>query len=34
MRLRTKTLLQMFNPFPTFDWNVLLFDNVDPLVSQ
>ncbi|EAA32547.2 hypothetical protein GE21DRAFT_5522 [Neurospora crassa] len=22
----------MFNPFPTFDWNVLLFDSVDPLM--
>lgn len=25
--------LGMFNPFPTFDWNVLLYDNLDPLVS-
>jgi OPT family oligopeptide transporter len=26
--------LGMFNPWPTFDWNVLLYDNLDPLVSQ
>ena len=25
--------LGMFNPWPTFDWNVMLFDNLDPLVS-
>ena len=25
--------LGLFNPFPTFDWNVLLFDGLDPLVS-
>lgn len=24
--------LGMFNPFPTFDWNVLLYDGVDPLM--
>ncbi|KAL2278304.1 hypothetical protein FJTKL_14572 [Diaporthe vaccinii] len=24
--------LGLFNPFPTLDWNVLLFDNVDPLM--
>jgi OPT family small oligopeptide transporter len=24
--------LGMFNPWPTFDWNVLLFDSVDPLM--
>jgi len=24
----------MFNPWPTFDWNVLLYSGVDPLVSQ
>ena len=25
--------LGMFNPWPTFDWNVMLFDGLDPLVS-
>ncbi|KAI3559083.1 OPT oligopeptide transporter [Colletotrichum abscissum] len=24
--------LGMFNPWPTFDWNVMLFDSVDPLM--
>ncbi|KAM7211152.1 putative opt oligopeptide transporter [Rhypophila decipiens] len=24
--------LGMFNPFPTFDWNVLLYDGLDPLM--
>ncbi|OLN90328.1 Oligopeptide transporter 2-like protein 3 [Colletotrichum chlorophyti] len=24
--------LGMFNPWPTFDWNVMLFDNIDPLM--
>jgi hypothetical protein len=24
---------QLFNPWPTFDWNVMLYDSLDPLVS-